>query len=256
VKSAPILLLCSDSDSSRIVYNTLVKRYPNITVVVEEKIPRTTFLRNRIRKVGLRNVVSQVAFMVIMQPLLKWRSARRVRQIISANGLDVTRIPLSSIDRVSSINDVKTIDIIERTKPGVIVVNGTRIISKKVLSATSAPFINTHTGITPDYRGAHGGYWAFYNCEQEKAGVTVHLVDSGIDTGDVIGQTRIAPTEQDCFITYPYLQTVAALPLLSGAVDAVLLGTLEVKKVGGNSAVWYHPGVFQYLLGWWLRGVK
>ena len=43
------------------------------------------------------------------------------------------------------------------------ILNGTRIVSKKVISSIGCLFINTHCGITPKYRGVHGGYWAIYN---------------------------------------------------------------------------------------------
>src|SRR5438093_9923670 len=53
-----------------------------------------------------------------------------------------------------------------------VVVNGTRIISEAVLTASDAVFINMHAGITPKYRGVHGGYWALYNGDGEAASST------------------------------------------------------------------------------------
>jgi methionyl-tRNA formyltransferase len=44
---------------------------------------------------------------------------------------------------------------------------------------------NFHPGILPEYKGAGIFSWALINNE-EKAGVTLHLIDSGIDTGDII----------------------------------------------------------------------
>ncbi|MFT4646131.1 MAG: folate-dependent phosphoribosylglycinamide formyltransferase PurN, partial [Planctomycetota bacterium] len=41
----------------------------------------------------------------------------------------------------------------------VIIVNGTRIISSKVLESMPALFINIHTGVTLQYGGVHGAYW-------------------------------------------------------------------------------------------------
>ncbi len=72
-----------------------------------------------------------------------------------------------------------------------VLVVGTRIISRKVLVAVAAPFINYHDGITPKYRGIHGGYWASAQSDLANFGVTVHLVDPGIDTGEVLYQARL-----------------------------------------------------------------
>ena len=60
-------------------------------------------------------------------------------------------------------------------------VNGTRIISSRVLDSIGCPIINTHAGITPRYRGVHGGYWALAEGHPEEVGTTVHLVDKGIE---------------------------------------------------------------------------
>jgi methionyl-tRNA formyltransferase len=56
---------------------------------------------------------------------------------------------------------------------------------------TSAWFLNVHAGKLPAYRGRNIINWAIINGETE-IGVTVHLVDRGIDTGDILLQ-RILP---------------------------------------------------------------
>lgn len=146
-------------------------------------------------------------------------------------------------------------EMIAKLDPKVIVVSGTRIIARKVLEAGNRVFINTHTGITPAYRGSHGGYWALYNNDPGRCGVTIHLVDAGIDTGEIVAQEVIQPTQEDNFVTYPYLQTAMALQALVSAVEQALNGALPTRTATGHSAVWYHPGFFQYLVGW-LRGIK
>ena len=86
----------------------------------------------------------------------------------------------------------------------------------------AAPFINYHAGITPKYRGVHGGYWAKAEGDPGNFGITVHLIDKGIDTGEVLYQARLASTAEDNYSTFPYLQLVAALPLLERAADDAL----------------------------------
>tara|TARA_R110000824_G_scaffold111081_1_gene259307 strand:- start:103 stop:720 length:618 start_codon:yes stop_codon:yes gene_type:complete len=44
---------------------------------------------------------------------------------------------------------------------------------------------NFHPGVLPEYKGAGSYSWVLINNEP-KAGVTLHLIDSGIDTGDII----------------------------------------------------------------------
>lgn len=44
---------------------------------------------------------------------------------------------------------------------------------------------NFHPGILPEYRGAGAFSWAIIN-EDQKSGITLHLINEGIDTGDII----------------------------------------------------------------------
>lgn len=56
--------------------------------------------------------------------------------------------------------------------------------------------VNIHGGLLPQYRGANVLNWVLVNGERE-TGVTIHYVDSGIDTGDVILEKRLAVGFED-----------------------------------------------------------
>lgn len=62
-----------------------------------------------------------------------------------------------------------------------------QILRAEILSAAPLGFINCHAGALPFYRGRNILNWALINGE-ERFGVTVHHVDAGIDTGDIIVQ--------------------------------------------------------------------
>jgi methionyl-tRNA formyltransferase len=110
-----------------------------------------------------------------------------------------------------------------------------------------APFINLHAGITPLYRGVHGGYWALAEGRPELAGTTVHLVDDGIDTGAVLAQACFRAGPADSFATYPYLHLAAGLPHLLDAVAAALRGALRPQPHPAlPSRLRTHPTFWQY----------
>src|SRR5258708_18088811 len=102
----------------------------------------------------------------------------------------------------------------QRLTPRAVLVVGTRIIAEEVLRAIDAPFINYHAGITPKYRGVHGGYWAKAEGDPGNFGCTVHPLDKGIDTGEALYQARLAPGATDNYSIFPHLLLIAALPLL------------------------------------------
>jgi folate-dependent phosphoribosylglycinamide formyltransferase PurN len=250
-----VLLVGTDSDLTRIVYNRLAQRFPGMPAIIEEPLPRRMIVRYRLHKLGLASTASQLLFIALIRPFLRLMAVRRISQICTEQMLDRSPIPQKAVTHVPSVNAPEAIATFSKLDPRVVVVSGTRIISRRVLEAGKRVFINTHTGITPTYRGAHGGYWALFNRDPRRCGVTIHVVDAGIDTGEIVAQEVVQPEDEDNFVTYPYLQTAAALPDLVSAVEQALNGTLATRQAGGQSAVWYHPGFFQYL-GGRLRGVK
>ena len=70
-----------------------------------------------------------------------------------------------------------------------------KIISNKLINLPRKGFINLHNSFLPFNRGKHPYFWAFY--EDSPYGVTIHKVDEGIDTGDIISQKLIEYTWED-----------------------------------------------------------
>lgn len=251
----PIVMLAGRDESSTILYNALKGDFEIEKVVMEDPVPRRVMLQRRIRRLGLLNVAGQVLFM-LWNKLAAKRSAGRIAAIKKMSGMDETPIDPDRLLKVSSINEQRVIDLLRASRCKAAVVNGTRIISEAVLGAVEVPFINIHVGITPKYRGVHGGYWALADDDAEYCGVTVHLVDTGIDTGDVLAQARIEVTEEDGFNTYPYLQLARAVPLLRDALLAYSQGKPRTYKVDLPSRIWYHPTLWEYIFHYMTKRVK
>jgi methionyl-tRNA formyltransferase len=246
-----VVLLTCEGDVGVFAERYLSGHLPGLAVIVERPASRAQLLRRRIKRLGLAHVAGQLAFMAF-QRIQQKVSKERIAEIIRAGGLDAQRaqenaMMRNEMIRVPSVNSPECIGHLRRLQPQAILVVGTRIIAGDVLRAVGAPFINYHAGITPKYRGVHGGYWAKSEGDLGNFGVTVHLVDAGIDTGDVLYQARLAPTAKDNYSTYPYLQLVAALPLLQRAARDAVAGTLRPEKVDLPSHLWSHPTLWHYI---------
>jgi folate-dependent phosphoribosylglycinamide formyltransferase PurN len=244
-----VVLLGRLDTPTAILYNSLCAEALSPTrVIVEQSEPKLKFLERRVRRFGLIKVVGQVAFRTIVMPLLKLSSRRRTSEIVKRFALDPSPIPSKALLTVSSVNTTECISALRALEPDVIVVSGTRIISNKVLTSIPSVFINIHAGITPMYRGSHGGYWSLVQNDRASCGVTVHQVDAGVDTGPILGQSTISPARDDNFFTYGLLQQAAGLPLLKRAIAQVWEGRLvAVNPPQGASRLWTHPTIWEYL---------
>jgi len=254
-----IILLASDGVSTNIVYNAVSENFQIDHVIIEDGVKTSQFLKYRYKKLGLIRVADQVLFILSINKLLAAITKKRRAAILSENKLHADQIPESKITRVCSANAAATIDLVKNLNPDMILVNGTRILSKKLLAATKAELVNLHAGITPDYRGVHGAYWAYVNKDPGMAGITLHYVDSGVDTGNIIGQASIEITPKDNFATYPLIQLAAGVMLLISFLTNKKEGRFSSPVIiskGEMSKQWYHPGFFEYLYHRLFNGVK
>lgn len=252
-----IVLVAGKGAPTHIVFNAIEKEHGISLAIIEDKEDLKKFIKRRIKRLGIVTVAGQILFQVLVLKLLKRVSKNRYQQLLSEEQLNEVPIPSQKIKYVNSVNSAETIELLKTLNPDLIIVNGTRIISKKVLTAVNCPFINTHVGITPKYRGVHGAYWALVNNDAAHCGVTVHLVDEGIDTGNIIFQQNIDVTKQDNFYTYPLLQLAEGVKLLNKAIAAFYNQNLQsIKESEGESKIWYHPTAWQYLYNRLIKGVK
>ncbi|MBK6330838.1 MAG: formyl transferase [Bacteroidetes bacterium] len=257
MKNKKIVLLAGKGESTNIVFNSINKNFGIYSAIIEEKESTKVFLKRRIRKLGIVTVIGQIIFQILIAKPLNYFSKKRKQEIINHNLLDLANIPNEKINAVTSINADTTISLLKNINPDIIIVNGTRIISKKVLSSVNCIFINTHAGITPKYRGVHGTYWALVNNDIENSGVTVHLVDTGIDTGNIINQATVTTTTNDNFSTYPLLQLSEGLKILNTAIQDFIDNSLVTQKEKlTESKLWYHPTIWEYLYYRITKGVK
>lgn len=252
-----IMMICTLDVSSSYIYNNVVKEYPVEEVVVVGEGSRMVFLKRRVKRLGLFKVLGQIIFSIYSKTYLKKEAAPRIDEIQKKYGLDDTDIPEDKVTRVDSVNSEEMKQRIREVDPDLVIINGTPIIKGDILRSTDAKFVNVHVGITPKYRGVHGGYWALYNGDPELAGVTTHFVDEGIDSGEVLDQKVIEVTKADNFLTYSHLQEAHALMDYNKIIGSVLDGDYKVNQpMTRESAIWSHPTIISYLYGRITRKVK
>lgn len=79
---------------------------------------------------------------------------------------------------------------------GILLAGYMRIITPKLLQAFPQKIVNIHPALLPSFPGTHGIEDAF-NYGVKVTGVTVHFVDEGTDTGQIIDQQAVRVTNDD-----------------------------------------------------------
>ena len=99
-----------------------------------------------------------------------------------------------------------------------------KIVGPTLLAAYEDRIINIHPAYLPEFPGAHGIEDA-WNAGVDQSGVTIHWVDSGVDTGKVIKQVRVPRLADDTIDSFE-----ARIHATEYQLYPRVLGSLEVGR--------------------------
>ncbi len=252
-----VVLLTSRLRLLNILYNALKEGLDIRKVVVEDSESRTKTFFRRLKRLGVATVIGQILFKLCIISCLKLSSRKRLRELAEIYNFNYAPVDAANIIRVKSINSDEAIAVIKRLDPDLVAVYGARIISERVLRSIPARFVNLHLGIAPAFRGLCTIYWALVHGNDNACGVTVHFVDTGIDTGPILEQKTFSPTKRDNFITYDLMGLGEGLPVFKRALAEVLDGRAQIKQPAfSHSRLWTHPTLWTYVSNAISRGIK
>lgn len=104
-----------------------------------------------------------------------------------------------------------------------------RILSADFIEEYPRKIINIHPSMLPDFKGKNGIEDAF-NAGVSQTGVTVHFVDAGIDTGEIIAQVPVEIAPDDTLADLEYKIHSIEHQLYPQAVKMVLNKAEEDKQ--------------------------
>lgn len=250
-----IVVLIAGGELGAVFVNKLAARFADIVVVQEQGEDASTIFRRRVRLRGWWDAMGQYLFTAYGLRLVSWLGKARVSQICAEHALERALKPGIDARYVSSANAPECHSLLQALQPRAVAVYGTRLLTRQTLAAIDAPFINYHAGLNPKYRGQSGAYWALRRGDAAHAGLTIHLVDPGVDTGGVLYQSRSTFTRADNFQSYHFVQMAEAMPLMIQALDDALAGRLEPYKPNLPSHQYFMPTLWGYVWAGLTKGV-
>lgn len=122
------------------------------------------------------------------------------------------------------------------------------ILAPRIFELPRAGTFVCHPGVAPEYRNAHGCFWAMASGDFERVGMTMLRVDRGVDTGPIFGYfsypfdaSRESHIEVQNRVLLDNLDGVAAL------LERIVAGEAEPIPVDGRaSGAWGQPRLSSY----------
>ena len=165
-----------------------------------------------------------------------------------------SRYPVS-IDGIPTVtvtdpNAATAREFIAGLSPDLIIARCKFILAPEVFELARFGTYALHPGICPEYRNAHGCFWALSRRDLDRVGMTLLRIDRGVDTGPVLLQATCAFDEvRESHHVIQARVVFENLDRIEHTLLAVARGQSPspVDTTGRRSAVWGQPGLTSYV---------
>ena len=148
--------------------------------------------RREIARRGIVSFVDALAFRVysrlrLARDAAEW-SRRELDRLRSLYPVALDRVPSLT---VADPNEPRAQAFIAELQPDLIIARCKFILKPEVFTLARHGAYALHPGICPEYRNAHGCFWALAQRDLDRVGMTLLRIDRGVDTGPVLLQATV-----------------------------------------------------------------
>lgn len=207
-------------------------------------------VRREVKRVGIIRFLDVLAFRLYYRASLGAKDQQWERQKIDEFCRHFEPIP-SNIPflRTSSVNAPQTEQFIRDVKPDLMLARCKSLLKERIFSIPTKGTFVMHPGVCPEYRNAHGCFWALANRDLTKVGMTLLKIDPGVDTGPVFGYYSYAYDEvNESHIMIQQRVVLENLKALQSKLMDIFKGTASpIDTTGRSSEAWGQPWLSRYL---------
>jgi len=214
--------------------------------------------RREIRRIGWLKFLDVIAFRAYARLRLnaadeawKTQAVARLRDRYPADLMSVPRLV------VSTPNSAEARAFLQERRPDLAIARCKVILKREIFEIPRVGTFVMHPGICPEYRNAHGCFWALVNRDLDRVGMTLLKVDAGIDTGPVyLHGTCDIDEVRETHTVIQHRAVIENLDDIGGILRALCRGeqVATVNTEGRRSATWGQPRLTEYLRWKWAAG--
>jgi len=205
--------------------------------------------RRELKRSGVVGLLDVVAYRLYHRARLSREDAKRedalARQLEKLYPAAASAVPALE---TASPNSPEAADFIRKARPDVVLARCKHLLKREVFEVARTGTFAMHPGICPQYRNAHGCFWALASGDRDNVGMTLLKIDAGIDTGPIYGFFRRPLSDPE--ETHTSIQDRVVfenLPEIQAKLVAVHEGRANPLEVTGKpSAVWGQPRLTAY----------
>lgn len=227
--------------------------FSDLVGIVLIREPKSRILRRALREIGRSGplrFLDVLAFRLFYFAAIGARDRRWKRQQLAKFRQSLPDIA-PGIPRLitSSPNSPEAKAFAMGLDPDIMLARCKFLLTEAVYSIPRRGTFVMHPGICPEYRNAHGCFWALANRDLKRVGMTLLRIDRGVDTGPVFGYYSYPFDEHhESHIVIQYRVVLENLERLRSKFLEIFAGTAgPIDTSGRASAAWGQPWLTKFI---------
>jgi hypothetical protein len=214
-------------------------------------------IRKEIERIGYWRFLDVIAFRIYYRVFLAAADGRAEADLLAKIESEYPPIrEATTILETSGPNSPEVERLLQGLKPDLLIARCKTILAKRIFTIPACGTFVMHPGICPEYRNAHGCFWALARRDLANVGMTLLKIDAGVDTGPVYGYFRCDYDE--CAESHNVIQDRTVFGNLAGLrkrFEEIFDSTAApLETTGRPSRAWGQPWLSEYLK--WKRLAK
>ncbi len=150
---------------------------------------------------------------------------------------------------VPSPNSPAAEGFVREREPDLVIARCKTLLQERMFSIPALGTFVLHPGVCPEYRNAHGCFWALASGDDANVGATLLRIDRGVDTGPVFGYFRVrADPRLESHCVTGHRVVLENLDAIRDRLREIEAGTARpIDTAGRRSATWGQPWLSAYL---------
>ena len=219
-----------------------------VVVIREEASRMRARIKREIKRIGLLRFADVLAFRLYYKLKLAAGDAEKEQKLLRRLEAEYPAHDAPELITASP-NSAESQKFIRDAAPDIMIARCKTLLAERIFSIPKIGTFVMHPGVCPEYRNAHGCFWALANRDVDRVGMTLLRIDKGVDTGPVFGYFSYPYDEQnESHIVIQDRVVFDNLDAIRRKLEEIYRGEAPtISTEGRNSAAWGQPWLTRYL---------
>ncbi len=219
-----------------------------VVTIREEPARMRARVKREIKRIGILRFLDVLAFRLYYRLKLAETDAAVERRTLEK--LEARFPPHHAPELITaSPNSPESQKFISDAAPDIMIARCKTLLAERIFSIPRTGTFVMHPGVCPEYRNAHGCFWALSRRDLDRVGMTLLRIDKGVDTGPVFGYFSYPYDERtESHIVIQDRVVLENLDALRQKLEEIYRGeAVPISTAGRESAAWGQPWLTRYL---------